>query len=119
MDKESHMSEQESQYKQVSLEQLITATQGEDQEKWQGQMARFQMAGALAVGLLLLFGLTIACNGTVITVLIITSTIADKTTSDSTAGIGLMIEFAKMILPYIATPLGVALGYFFRDTRRE
>jgi len=119
MDKENSVTESESMYKQVSLKDAVANMQTRDDlsgldEPWLAQV-RLQMAGRLAIGLLILFGITIACSGTIIALLIITPLISDKVTGDSTAGITQIMEFATMLLPYIATPLGVALGYFCRE----
>ncbi|MDY7040205.1 MAG: hypothetical protein SVX38_05010 [Chloroflexota bacterium] len=114
------MIEMQSPYKQVSLKDAVTDAQVKRDlsaldEPWQPQKARLRMAAYLAFGLLILFGLTIACNGSIIPMLAIAS-IVNK--SEPTKAITPMLDFAKMVLPYIATPLGVALGYFFRDTRQ-
>lgn len=123
MDKENSVTESESMYKQVSLKEAVANMQTRDDlsgldEPWLAQ-ARLQMAGRLAIGLLILFGITIACSGTIIALLVITPLISDRVTGNSTAGITQTMEFATMLLPYIATPLGVALGYFFRENEVE
>jgi len=118
------MAERESPYKQVRLEEATTDAQAKQaisalDQPWQPERrARFTMASRLAYGLLGLFGLTIVCNGATITILIITSAIPG-TPSDLAGTIEQMLKFVTTLLPYIATPLGVALGYFFRDARTE
>jgi len=117
------MAQRESPYKQVRLEEATTDTQAKQaisalDEPWQPKRAHFTMASRLAYGLLILFGLTIVCNGTTITTLIITSAIPGAP-SDLAGTIEQMLKFVTTLLPYIATPLGVALGYFFRDARTE
>jgi len=110
-------------YKQIRLEEAVADAQLKDalatfDEPWQPQKARLQMAGYLAFGLLGLFALTVACSGAVITALVITSTMPN-TSGDPTKGIEQMIQFVTTLLPYIATPLGVALGYFFKESKEE
>jgi hypothetical protein len=124
MDKESSMAGSGSTYERISLRDAVTDAQTKDDlsrldEPWQPKKARFKMAGRLAIGLLILFGITIACNGTVIALLVVTPLISDKATGDSTMNVKQITEFATTLLPYIATPLGVALGYFFRETEEE
>jgi hypothetical protein len=119
------MSEQKSVYKQISLEQEIDQVQGKElSEPWKGQIqkARFWMAGYLAFGLLLLFGLTICCSGSVITSLVVTNAVTNalnKTSSNPQGGITQMTDFVVTLLPYVATPLGIALGYFFKGSSEE
>jgi len=81
--------------------------------------SKFTMARTLAIGLLILFGLTIACNGTVITVLVITCAIKGTASDETLAVIDKMLQFVTTMTPYIATPLGIALGFFFRESRGE
>lgn len=116
--------ENESPYQRVSLEDAVADAQVKRSlsaldEPWHPQKVRLRIASSLAVGLLILFGLTIACSGTAIIGLVIASIVSGKTTSDPLAGIKQVTEFVAMLLPYIATPLGVALGYFFRQTQNE
>lgn len=118
------MAETESPYKRVRFEDAIVDTQAKDSlsaldEPWDSQKARFRTASVLAIGLLILFGLTIVCNGTVITTLVIAGIVSGKPASDPTAWIKQVTEFTAMMLPFIATPLGVALGYYFRETQGE
>jgi hypothetical protein len=113
--------EKESPYQQVSLKDAVADAQVKRSlsaldEPW-AQKARLRTASVLAIGLLVLFGLTIACSGIVITTLVITSASSNK--PDATNEIGQMVNFATVLLPYIATPLGVALGYYFRETQVE
>jgi uncharacterized BrkB/YihY/UPF0761 family membrane protein len=121
-DRENRMAERKSPYKQVSLEDAVADTQAKHSlsaldEPWQAKKARLRTASILAIGLLVLFGLTIACSGIVITTLVIASASSNK--PDATNEIGQMVNFATVLLPYIATPLGVALGYYFRETQVE
>lgn len=116
------MVERDSPYKQVSLEDAVTDSQTRDDirglnKPWEPQKARFQMAGYLAVGLLILFGLTIVCNGFIVTTLIVASALSDHL--DPSNGVKQITDFVAMILPYIATPLGVALGFFVKESRDE
>jgi len=118
------MAEKENSYRQVSLEGEIAATEKRGnipplEKPWLAQKAHFEMAGRLAIGLLILFALTVACSGIAITSFIITSATSDNVNDNFAAGIGQLIEFVKALLPYIATPLGVALGYFFKESSGE
>ncbi len=118
------MAGKESSYKQVHLEEAITDTQLREDlsaldKPWRPERARFKMASRLAYGLLVLFGLTIACSGTVLTALVITCAIPGTDGGDPANAIDQMIKFFTTLIPYIATPLGVALGYFFRESRSE
>jgi hypothetical protein len=116
--------EKDSAYKQISLKDAVADVQlrqglSELDVPWQRERVRLRTASVLAIGLLALFALTIACNGSVITALVITSANSNEPVSNVVAGIREMTEFAKMLLPFIATPLGVALGYYFRETQRD
>ena len=87
---------------------------------WEPERARFRMASGLAWGLLGLFVLTIVCSGIAITTLVIASAFSDAVAGNLTSGIDdLMLRFITTLVPYIATPLGIALGYFFRGARGE
>jgi fatty acid desaturase len=71
------MAEKESPYKQGRPEDAITDEQTKEaltalDHPWQPERARFQMASVLAVGLLVLFGLTVACSSVIIVALVIT-----------------------------------------------
>jgi hypothetical protein len=117
------MAEKVSPYKQVRLEDAVTDTQLKREisaldQPWQPERARFKMASRLAYGLLGLFALTIACSGIVITIMIVTSAVS-KSSDNLIKGMEQMMTFITTLLPYIATPLGVALGYFFREPRNE
>lgn len=118
------MAEKERPYKQVRLEEAITDAQLREDlsaldEAWQAEKARFTVASILAVGLLVLFGLTVACSSVVIVALIITSAIPGSAGSNPGEVIDKMIQFVTTLIPYIATPLGIALGFFFRELRPE
>ncbi|MFQ6102106.1 MAG: hypothetical protein ACE5OS_12855 [Anaerolineae bacterium] len=100
-------------YKQVRIEELITDTQLREvlsdlNKSWESEKARLEIASRLAFGLLLVFGFAVICSGIVISVLAFAYGDPDK-------GIEQMRDFFNMLLPYIATPLGIALGYFFRE----
>jgi len=117
------MAEKVSPYKQVRLEDAVTDTKLKKEisaldQPWQPERARFKMASRLAYGLLGLFALTIVCSGIVITIMIITSAVS-KSSDNLIKGMEQMMTFITTLLPYIATPLGVALGYFFREPRNE
>jgi hypothetical protein len=80
-DEEGRMVEKESPYKQVRLEEAVTdARLREDlsalDQPWQPEKARFKIASRLAYGLLITFGLTVACNGAVIIALVVACTIS-------------------------------------------
>jgi len=85
-------------------------------ESLKGQWAqRYEVAGWLAKGLLYVFAGVIAWGGVLMTILLICSMGAtiDKEQIDLVTG------FIKDVLPFIATPLGVALGFYFRELRAE
>jgi hypothetical protein len=114
-------------YKQIRLEEAVTNAQLREDlsaldQPWQLGKARFKIAGRLAYGLLIIFGLTVACNGAVIIALVIACTISSALSENGispTTGVDPMLTFITTLLPYIATPLGVALGYFFRESQEE
>jgi len=117
------MAETATPHKLVRLEDVITDTQAKQtisalDQPWQPERDRFTMASRLAYGLLGLFGLTIVCNGIFLTALIVTSAIPGAKT-DPAGAIEQMMQLVSTLLPYIATPLGVALGFFFREPRGE
>ena len=119
-DKESRMAETANSYKQVRIEDAITDAKTKMDlsaldKPWQPERARFKMASRLAYGLLGLFALTIACSGIVITTLVVTSVIL-KNADILITGMEQMLRFITTLLPYIATPLGVALILFQRTT---
>jgi uncharacterized BrkB/YihY/UPF0761 family membrane protein len=113
--------------KQVRLEEAVTDVELREaisalDQPWQREKARFKIASRLAYGLLVIFGLAVACNGAVVIALIITSTISGMVTEkgiDPATGIDPMLRYITTLLPYIATPLGVAFGYFFRESQEE
>lgn len=118
------MAEKESPYKQVRPEDAITDEQTKEaftalDQPWQPEKARFQMASVLAVGLLVLFGLTVACSSIIIVVLVITWAIQGTGGADPGEAIDKTLQFVTTLVPYIATPLGIALGFFFRELRPE
>ena len=118
------MAEIGSPYKKVSLEEATPDTQLREDlssldKPWQSERARFKMASRLAYGLLGLFALTIACSGTVITTLVVTYAIPGTGGGHPADAIAQMLQFVTTLIPYIAMPLGVALGYFFREPRSE
>jgi len=118
------MAEREGEYKQVRLEEVIHDTQVRNaisalDRPWQPERTRLQIASTLAFGLLGLFALTISCSGIIIIVLIVASTVVNTGSNDPANSIEQMMKFMTTLLPYIATPLGVALGYFFRESRES
>jgi hypothetical protein len=113
-----------SHYKQVRFEDMVVDTQAKRtlsalDKPWEPKKVRYRTASILAIGLLILFGLNIICSGGVITLLVIAGSISNKPSSDVIGGIQQIAEFMKMLLPYVATPLSVALGYYFRETQGE
>ncbi len=116
------MAQADTVYKQIRPEDVITDAQLRKSlsaldEPWQPERARFRMASALAVGLLVLFALTVGCNGTVMMTLIIAWAVKGTGGDNMTDIIDKMLQLITTVIPYIATPLGVALGFFFRDAR--
>jgi len=118
------MAETESPYRQISLEEVVTDARMREtltalNKAWESEKARIEIevASQLASGLLKLFGFTVVCGGIVSSVLAIMGSIPGIVTGDPTRGFNLVLDLVKTLMPYIATPLGVALGYFFRETR--
>jgi hypothetical protein len=108
----------------VSLKEEIATTEQEKEmaslrDPWQAKKHRFQIAGGLAIGLLVLFGLTIVCSGLIVTTLIVASATSGALAADPNGGVDQIVNFITTVLPYIATPLGVALGFYFKDSRAE
>ena len=113
-------------YPQVQLDELIVDKQTSDSltaldVPWT-EKVRLQMASRLASGLLYVFGFTIAGSGIVIAILVViglispeTSSASNSTASASQKAVEDILSFATTMLPYIATPLGVALGFFFKE----
>ena len=124
-DKDGPMSEEASPYKKVRLEEAVTDPQAKHSisaldEQWgsKKEKVRFQMASVMATGLLTLLIITIFCNETGIIAQIVVNLIVNEDASLET-GIQQMTTFATTILPYVATPLGVAIGFFFKERQNE
>jgi len=118
------MPENEGPYKQIRPEDMVTDEKMKEalsalEQPWQPEKARFTMASVLAIGLLVLFGLTVACSSTVIVSLVITSALPSASNANPGEAIDQMLQFVTTLIPYIATPLGIALGFFFRDIHLE
>ena len=113
-------------YPRVQPEELIADEQTRDSlsalnAPW-AERARLQMASLLASGLLKIFCFTIGGSGFVIAILVViglispeTSSASNGTASASQEAVKDILSFATTVLPYIATPLGVALGFFFKE----
>ena len=113
------MAETKSPYKQVRIEDLITDARQREaladlSEAWEPEKVRLETASKLAVGLMALFGFVVASSG--IVTLILSIVCATGSGGNPEDGIQYMRDFFNMLLPYIATPLGIALGYFFRES---
>lgn len=120
------MAEQKSEYKVIRLEEAIADTQGAElDEPWRERVTlglaigRFGVAGVLATGVLILFSLTICCTGTSITMLITAGVISGQAAFDTADAVECMMKFLTTLLPYVATPLGLVLGFFFRARNSE
>lgn len=82
------------------------------EKPWEPQRERYEVAHWLAKGLLLTFSIMITLSGVlIIAILIIKATNANISDED----INLAIGFVKDLLPFVATPLGVAMGFYFRE----
>ena len=118
------MAGKESQYKQIRPEEAVTDVQLREalsalDQPWQPEKARFTMAIVLTVGLLAMFGLTIACSSVVIVGMIGLWAVQGTGGADVGEAIDKMLAFVTMLIPFIATPLGIALGFFFRELRPD
>ena len=117
------MARLESPYKKISLEEAVIDEQSRrdiralNREGWESEMARARLdiASKLAFGLLRLFFATVICSAVILTVLVVGYTVSGKPTSELEDAIDQAMSFVTMLLPYIATPLGIALGYFFSE----
>ncbi len=85
------------------------------EKPWEPQRERYQVAGWLAKGLLYAFVGVITWSGVLVFTLLFRSMSApiDKAQADLVTG------FFKDLLPFIATPLGVALGFYFRESHSD
>ncbi len=115
------MEEKKTPYKRVNIEDDITDIQVRQSlsnldQPWGSRRARFQIARTLAIGLMVLFGLIIICSGTGVISLTVISAFPQMNSGQTTQSYELIMSFVSLTLPYIATPLGVALGYFFKDS---
>ena len=118
------MADNASPYRQIRPEDVISDEQLKEtlstlDQPWQPEKARFTMASIMAVGLLVLFGLTIACSSAVIMTLVITWAVQGPSGAGAAEAIDKMLQFVTTLIPYIATPLGIALGFFFRELRLD
>jgi len=82
------------------------------EEQWFPLRERYEVARMLARGLLCIFFLIVAWSGIMMMTLLILDVTTSRVSSDQ---IDLAVDFVKDLLPYIATPLGVALGFYFRE----
>jgi hypothetical protein len=117
------MPKNERSYELISPEDAISDPQAkrlfsELDQKWDDKTRNLTASG-LALGLLVLFGLIVICGGVTVSALVITDIILHEPSSDQTSGTQQVIDFIGLLLPYIATPLGVALGYYFRGAQGE
>jgi hypothetical protein len=109
----------------VRSEQTTPDEQGTDllstlNEPWfEMTRRRSWTASFLAIGLLILYALVMVGSGAAITMLIFISFFSNRPITDFITGIGQILDFIKVLLPFIATPLGVALGYYFRESQSD
>ena len=87
------------------------------EKQWEPQKARYEGARWLAQWLLYTFLFVIVWSGIMILTLLILGTITATRANVGETQINLVTGFIKDLLPYIATPLGVALGFYFRGTQ--
>jgi len=113
------MARKENLPEQISLKQEIARTQGK--EKPWTEIVRLGTASNLAYGLFGLFAFTILSSIIVISILTFRQPVLglENGSSYPAEQIKLIVEFAKAVLPYVATPLGIALGFFFRESKSE
>lgn len=102
----------------------VTETASEDQrdetrqlqksleEQWFPLRERYEVTRVLTRGLLNVFIFVIVWNGVMLLTLLILDVTTSKVGGDQ---IDLVTDFVRDLLPYIATPLGVALGFYFRE----
>jgi hypothetical protein len=84
------------------------------EEKWVPLKERYNMARWLAKGLLWLFAFIIAWSGVLMMTLLVASAMSPNIGDKQ---ISLVTSFVKELLPFIATPFGVALGFYFREAQ--
>lgn len=82
------------------------------EEQWEPLRERYDVARWLAKGLLWIFSFIIAWSGVLMMTLLIISATSSNIDSEQ---IDVVTGFVKELLPFIATPLGVALGFYFRE----
>ncbi len=82
------------------------------EEQWFPLKERYEVARVLAKGLLYLFFFIVAWSGFMMLTLLVLNVTTSRVSSDQ---LDLVVDFVKDLLPYIATPLGVALGFYFRE----
>lgn len=107
----------------ISLRDEIAATEEKEntpslRDPWQAKKWRSQTAGILAIGLLVLFALTVLCNGLILTAFAVTTAVKGNFENPG-EGVTQIMDFTTTILPYIATPLGIALGFYFKESKSE
>lgn len=106
------MAENGQPYDQVDPNEIVIV--GDKTEKvslegrWLGMEAkRYDIAGWLAKGLFWVFAGIIALSAILFFILVYRGGVDPET--------NLVAGFIKDLMPFIATPLGVALGFFFRE----
>jgi hypothetical protein len=119
-------------YKRVTLDELVTNTLQDVPEaqrkpieqlvkslevQWVLERERYETAHWLAKGLLWVFISLIILGGVLMLTLLIIGVVKPDVLNEKL--IGLVTSFVKDLLPFIATPLGVALGFYFRGSRQE
>ena len=115
------MSETQPRYEKIRIEDLVDDQVKQEiaplNDPW--LHTRLQTARYLAFSLVFLFGFTIICD-LISSLLVVFTTLllsSDRSPDQATKAFNLLMDSFTNILPYIATPLGVALGYFFKDSR--
>lgn len=96
--------------------QLQKSQESLEGQQWESQKERYDVARWLAKGLLWTFSFIIAWSGLLVLVLLVLSAFSGTgnivVTSDM---IDMAADFVKDLLPFVGTPLGVALGFYFRE----
>jgi hypothetical protein len=82
------------------------------QEQWEPLRERYEVARLLARWLFYTFFFVVVWSGILMLSLLVLSATTSRVGREE---IDIVTDFVKDLLPYIATPLGVALGFYFRE----
>jgi hypothetical protein len=96
--------------------QLQQSQESLENQQWEPLKERYDIARWLARGLFWTFSFLIVGSVIIMLVWLILSAINPNIGSEE---INLATDFVKGLLPAISTPLGIALGFYFRETRSQ